>query len=225
MDPRIASGEFKPRVPSGALAWRDQPVADRSALRTVLRQARQTLSAAQQRLDDQARQALLGAALQSLASRLHQPLCVTGFMSVNGEPDLRCLREQLQDFDWWLPCTTLRGEALRWGPWPLQPPDLCPQAWRTGAYGIAEPVEHGLPTPHVVLVPLLGFSPSGHRLGYGAGYYDRTLAAWRAQGLDPLTIGVAGSGAACSDAVLAPLPTDEPLHAIVCELGWWIPAA
>ena len=39
-----------------------------------------------------------------------------------------------------------------------------------------------LATPAVVLVPLLGFDRRGHRLGYGQGYYDRTLRALRAAG-------------------------------------------
>jgi len=47
-----------------------------------------------------------------------------------------------------------------------------------GTLGIPQPAP-GAPerTPDILLVPLVGFDRSGHRVGYGAGYYDRTLAA------------------------------------------------
>ena len=44
--------------------------------------------------------------------------------------------------------------------------------------------------PSLLLVPLLAFDRSGHRLGYGAGYYDRTLDGLRAGGA-VLAVGVA----------------------------------
>jgi 5-formyltetrahydrofolate cyclo-ligase len=52
----------------------------------------------------------------------------------------------------------------------------------TNAWGIAEP-KQGIPTPtekiDVVLVPLVAFDSTGHRVGYGKGYYDRFLASCR----------------------------------------------
>jgi 5-formyltetrahydrofolate cyclo-ligase len=51
---------------------------------------------------------------------------------------------------------------------------------KTSTWGVSEPAE-GIPIPvektDVVLVPLLAFDPTGHRIGYGKGYYDRFLAA------------------------------------------------
>lgn len=59
-----------------------------------------------------------------------------------------------------------------------------------GAYGIYEPAEGPTVRPDALIVPMLGFDRCGHRLGYGGGYYDRTIAALRAHG--PLaTIGLA----------------------------------
>ncbi len=71
------------------------------------------------------------------------------------------------------------------------------RAWREGdamadgPYGIREPLESAPAlTPRVVLVPLLAFDRAGYRLGYGGGFYDRSLAGLRAQGT-VLAVGVA----------------------------------
>lgn len=67
-----------------------------------------------------------------------------------------------------------------------------------GAYGILEPmyaVEELVDQPDdlaAMLVPCVGFSAQGYRLGYGGGYYDRTFAQWRELGLKcPIRMGVA----------------------------------
>ena len=66
--------------------------------------------------------------------------------------------------------------------------------------------------PNVLLVPLLGFDSAGHRLGYGAGYFDRTLANYR---LKPTTIGVGFEQGHLS--TIYPQPHDVPMDAIVTE--------
>ena len=83
-----------------------------------------------------------------------------------------------------------------------------------GRFGIHEPLTHWpRVTPEVLLVPLLAYDDDGHRLGYGGGYYDRTLAAMpqaRAIG-----IGYAGQR-------MDFLPCDAhdyPLNAILTENG------
>jgi 5-formyltetrahydrofolate cyclo-ligase len=63
-----------------------------------------------------------------------------------------------------------------------------------GAFGIAEPrADWPIAHPPILLVPLLAFDARGHRLGYGGGYYDRTLEALRARG-NVRAIGVAYAG-------------------------------
>lgn len=85
----------------------------------------------------------------------------------------------------------------------------------TGAYGELTPdetAEEAVPT--IVVAPLLGFNREGGRLGYGGGYYDRTLSKLRKEG-DVLAVGYA-YGAQEVDAL--PLdPLDEPLDWIVTE--------
>ncbi len=71
-------------------------------------------------------------------------------------------------------------------------------------------------TPQLVLVPLLAFDRSGARLGYGGGYYDRTLKALRAAGT------VTSVGLAYSSQEVKRVPvgrTDERLDWIVTEAG------
>jgi 5,10-methenyltetrahydrofolate synthetase len=69
--------------------------------------------------------------------------------------------------------------------------------------------------PDVVLVPCLGFTASGYRLGYGGGFFDRWLAA----NPQVTAIGIAWSATELSEEQLAPQPHDQPLMLIVTERG------
>ncbi|HSM97060.1 MAG TPA: 5-formyltetrahydrofolate cyclo-ligase [Rhizomicrobium sp.] len=86
-----------------------------------------------------------------------------------------------------------------------------------GAYGIPEPTKDWpLAFPKTLLVPLLAFDSSGHRLGYGGGYYDRTLDFLRANST-VRAIGVAYAGQEVDQ-----LPReghDHPLDAVITENG------
>jgi 5,10-methenyltetrahydrofolate synthetase len=85
--------------------------------------------------------------------------------------------------------------------------------------------EHRIPVPatardvmpDLVFVPCVGFDEDGYRLGYGGGYYDRTLAGWRAAGVAPVAIGVAYE--ACRTNALPREPHDLPLDAIITDAG------
>ena len=71
-------------------------------------------------------------------------------------------------------------------------------------------------TPEIVIVPLVAFSRTGGRLGYGGGFYDRTLEELRA--VKPtLAIGFAFAAQELDDLPLE--PTDQPLDLIVTEQG------
>jgi 5-formyltetrahydrofolate cyclo-ligase len=71
--------------------------------------------------------------------------------------------------------------------------------------------------PRLLLVPLLAFDRQGYRLGYGGGFYDRTLAELRAQDPHTLAVGVAYAGQEI-DAVPHDA-NDQRLDAIVTEQG------
>ena len=65
---------------------------------------------------------------------------------------------------------------------------------KRGTFGIAEPsADWPIAHPHILLIPLLAFDKRGHRLGYGGGYYDRTLETLRAHG-NIRAIGIAYAG-------------------------------
>ena len=105
-----------------------------------------------------------------------------------------------------LPVTPQRGEALRF------------RAWHPGAAMVAEAFGTQRPTgeelvPDYLLVPLLAFDRAGRRLGYGGGFYDRTL---------PLLPGaiVLGCGYAAQEMDEVPVgPYDVMLPAIATECG------
>jgi len=82
------------------------------------------------------------------------------------------------------------------------------------AFGIPKPKDTEVFEPTLLLVPCVGFGPNGTRLGYGGGFYDRTLAALRPR---PYTVGV-GYGHGYIP-WLVPEPHDVPLDAILTEDG------
>ena len=97
------------------------------------------------------------------------------------------------------------------------------RAWTPGCdmdtdrYGVSFPAAGETLIPQLVLVPLLAFTARGERLGYGGGYYDRTLAALRSNG-EVFACGVAYAGQE-----VAKLPTDAhdaKLDGILTENGF-----
>ena len=81
-------------------------------------------------------------------------------------------------------------------------------------FGIPIPAESGAIAPDIVLLPLVAFDSQGFRLGYGGGYFDRTLAALVPR---PFSIGVGFELARAKD--IRPQPHDIRLDAIVTEAG------
>ena len=133
---------------------------------------------------------------------------VAGVWPLGGEIDLRPLLLALlgRGHPVLLPETPERGHPLLFRRWRPGVP-MIPER-----FGTLRP-DGPLGTPALLLVPLLAFDARCHRLGYGGGYYDRTIA-----GLPGIrTIGCAFA-AQQVDAVPV-LPHDAPLDAVATERG------
>jgi 5-formyltetrahydrofolate cyclo-ligase len=110
-----------------------------------------------------------------------------------------------------LPVVAMRDAPLVFRAW--KPGDRLER----GAFGVLAPMADApIADPEVLLVPMLGFDAAGYRLGYGGGYYDRTLAQRRRRG------GVQAVGLAYAAQEVPALPrtaNDQPLDAILTENG------
>lgn len=137
---------------------------------------------------------------------------VAGYWPLRDEMDPRPLMRHLAatGIDTCLPAMTGRGRPLEFRRWREGDP-LVP-----GAFGVMEPVpEADMVRPALVLAPMLAFDRAGRRLGYGAGFYDRTLAALRAA-RSPVT--VLGVGHAAQEMDVVPVDGyDQPLDAVATE--------
>lgn len=104
---------------------------------------------------------------------------VSGYMSLPDEISTGPLMGWLdaEGFRLAMPVMQGRRKPLLFRAW-SPGDDMEPKAW-----GIAEPTEDKqILEPEILLVPLLAFDAQGWRIGYGGGYYDRTLRALRAKG-------------------------------------------
>jgi 5-formyltetrahydrofolate cyclo-ligase len=143
-------------------------------------------------------------------ARLFTPRVVSGFHPIGDEPDALALLLALanEDFTTALPVTS-RGLPLtfrRWRPG---------EATIPGPMNIPEPMPAaGEVEPDMLFIPLSAFDRRGHRIGYGAGHYDRTLAGLRARG-PILAVGVAYS--VCEVAAVPNEPHDQRLDFILTE--------
>lgn len=148
-----------------------------------------------------------------------EPLNVAAFWSLPAEPELQPLLSKwaIEDnnINLSLPCIDAQEAPLRFSPWTIETP------MKTGLYNISEPDSTlSAPKPDIILVPTLGFTRQGDRIGYGKGYYDRTIAQLRAQYHPFVTIGIAWSCGDLSSYDYKPQPHDEPLDAVLTEMGW-----
>ena len=83
-----------------------------------------------------------------------------------------------------------------------------------GVWNIPVPADGDEVPPDVVIAPVVGFDSACYRLGYGGGFFDRTLATMPHR---PLAIGVGYDAAAIS--TIYPLPHEVAMDAIVTERG------
>lgn len=180
----------------------------RRAERTRLRAERDKLSVAARQCASDAIGAHLSTFLRKTFGGVHGQV-FSGYWPIKGEPDLRPLMRDLHasGVTVALPVVETRAAPLvfrRWTPetrmvrgdWniPVPPPE-------------AETV-----TPQIALAPVVGWTIDGYRLGYGGGYFDRTLAAQHPR---PFVIGIGLHSARL--ATIFPQPHDIALDMIVTE--------
>jgi 5-formyltetrahydrofolate cyclo-ligase len=140
-----------------------------------------------------------------------EPGVISGFSPIGSEIDplplLADLREKGHQSA--LPIVAAKGEPLvfrRWSPGD----DMA-----SGPFGVQEPLPSAREVvPDILLVPLLAFDRRGYRLGYGGGFFDRTLARLRANGR-PVAVGIAFAGQEVDAVPVAAY--DQPLNWIVTE--------
>jgi 5-formyltetrahydrofolate cyclo-ligase len=156
------------------------------------------------------------AAADTIAARefplaITKGIVVSGFMPMKTEINPLPLLKKLAEAGATLALPVVAGRdkplimrAWRWG-----------EPLATGVWGLREP-KPGAPDvdPDILLVPLLAFDRAGHRIGYGAGYYDMTIAGLRAR--KPITaIGLAF--AAQEIATVPATARDERLDLVLTE--------
>ena len=173
---------------------------EKTELRRVLREKRRGLKAA-----DFARQI----ARHADALEIPKGAVVGGYHALPDEADPALLLERLVELGCHIAYPRVAGKNL-----PLEfhrVPDG--EVLAPGAFGIHEPLDiWPRATPAILLVPLLAFDASGHRLGYGGGFYDRTLAL-----LNVPAIGIAYAGQQVAS--LPHQPHDRTLTMVLTEQG------
>ncbi len=155
-------------------------------------------------------QAALSAQLRSLLQQM-EPECLGVYWAVQGEFDAvaACLADpELAALPWALPYAQ------------KTPPQMHYRLWDKGP--ITGTDECGLPSPpgakcvpDVLLVPCLGYTQGGYRLGYGGGYFDRYLAAHPGV----TAIGLAWADAEVTQAQLQPQAHDVALTLVLTQKG------
>lgn len=161
------------------------------------------------------RAALLGQVLAPYAGRV-----VAGYMPMRTEiSPLAAMARMAQSGPVCVPVIQGKGQALRFARWSPE------RAMVAGAFGAQVPASLDWLVPEVLIVPLVAFDRQGGRLGYGGGFYDRTLAMLRARG----PVCAVGFAFAAQEADALPLEeTDAPLDMIVTEAeviacgGLWV---
>jgi 5,10-methenyltetrahydrofolate synthetase len=182
----------------------------RSAERKRLRAARLDLSTEARAETAQAIATHLDAVI---AKHLGDPSghVVSGYWPIKAEPDLR----------FWMERLIARGARVALPVVEIQAAPLVFRAWQSGTrmerghWNIpVPPADAPRLAPEVALAPLVGWDGEGYRLGYGGGYFDRTLAALSPK---PFVIGVGLHSARI--ATIFPQPHDIGLDAIITEAG------
>ena len=136
---------------------------------------------------------------------------LSGYMPIRTEIDpLPAMAEAAAHGIVGVPVIAGEGQPLQFSRWTPDGP------LRDGPFGAQVPAEDDFFDPEILIVPLLAFTRAGARLGYGGGFYDRTLERLRAR---RATLAIGFAYAAQEVEALPMEPTDQRLDMIVTERG------
>lgn len=180
-----------------------------SDLEAVKAAARKAAFAVRKPLFENANAAQAGYLSEVLAGYRGVPL--SGFMPIRTEIDpTPAMAEAAAHGPVGVPVIEAAAQPLKFAGWSPE------AAMVPGVFGALIPAEPEFFEPEIVIVPLLAFDLSGGRLGYGGGFYDRTLEMLRAR-RPTMAIGFAFAGQQVDDLPLE--DTDQRLDLIVTEVG------
>lgn len=161
------------------------------------------------------RKAAFDARLPGAAGRLsevlagHRGVPLSGYMPIRTEIDpLAAMAEASAYGPVGVPVIQGEGQALKFSRWTPE------GALRDGPFGAKVPEVDDYFEPEILIVPLVAFDARGGRLGYGGGFYDRTLEGLRAK-RPTLAIGFAFDAQEADEIPLE--PTDQPLNMLITE--------
>ncbi|MEL6954416.1 MAG: 5-formyltetrahydrofolate cyclo-ligase [Pseudomonadota bacterium] len=158
--------------------------------------------------------ALLAAVEDQLAGR--GAAIIAGYMPIRTEIDPRPAMAALSRAHR-IAVPVIVGDGL-----PLKFRHWTPEAAMVpGPFGAQVPAEGDWLVPDLIILPLVAFDRRGTRLGYGGGFYDRSLAQLTEAASRPAAIGFAYAAQELPE--LPREPTDQPLDLIVTEIGALIP--
>lgn len=183
------------------------PSSSRAALRARLLAARERFISSPEVAS--AERALAGE-LRQVIDRL-EPTCLGLYWAMRSEFNAASLWQDdmaAASFGLALPFARRAARQMHYREWDGRAPTLADEC------GIAS-CEGAPVVPDVVLVPCVGYTAAGYRLGYGGGYFDRWLAAHP----HVTAVGVAWSVLAMSESEFVPEPHDQPLTLVVTERG------
>ena len=150
----------------------------------------------------------LAAALRKVVAEL-EPECLGLYCAFRSEFNAAAAigaDARLKDLPLALPYARRRPKSMEFRRWDGAGPSLADECGIGSSDG-------AVVVPDVLLVPCVGFTEAGHRLGYGGGYYDRWLAAHR----DATAVGVAWAFSRIDPATYAAEAHDIPLTLVVTE--------
>lgn len=178
-----------------------QNIAQKTTLRRELLANRQAMDAEVRRKRD----SIIAGRVVAWCAQ-HRPGCLGVYFPVRGEPDLLAAYLEIKGLGTRLalPVVTAPDAPLKFIEWaPGDPLAKDP-------FGVPIPASGHAVRPDALLIPCVGFDAAGYRLGYGGGFYDRTLEAKPR----PLTVGIAYASMKANFDVS---PHDVPMDLVITD--------